>query len=118
VVGVGEVEAALYRTLADIRGATGDAVGGSDRVAGEIDSLEGVELIIAAEAEFGVRIEDAELTSQICRSIPHMAELVTMKMAGEHGQQGGRDGQRRATGDIAANRRAPATAGRAAARGA
>jgi len=85
VAEAGDVEAALYRTLADIRGATDGGPAGLVPGAGEIDSLEGVELIIAAEVEFGVRIADAELTPQVCRSIPHLAELVAMKMAGEHG---------------------------------
>lgn len=86
---VERVEATLYRTLAESRGSTPEVVQGQIGGAGEIDSLEGVELIIAAEAEFGIRIEETALTAHLCRSIPRIAELVAARMAAGNGRQGG-----------------------------
>lgn len=113
-----DVQAALYRVLADNRGSTPEVIREQVGGTGEIDSLEGIELIIAVETEFDVRIEDSELTSQICRSIPQMAELVAMRMAANNGQQRGQDEQGRAAGRTAHDRGAPATAGRSASGGA
>lgn len=75
-----DVEAALYEALAEMRRSTladvrADVCGHDD-----IDSLEGVELIAAAEERFGIMIEDDEVTSRVCRSIPRLAALVRTKL--------------------------------------
>jgi len=46
----------------------------------EIDSLEGVGLVTAAEERFGIVIEDDELTSRMCSSVPRLAALIRMKL--------------------------------------
>ncbi len=74
-----EVKAALYEALANSRGSTPDAVRLEVGAGGEIDSLEGVELVAAMEEQFDVRISDRELTSTICRFIPRLAQLVAEK---------------------------------------
>lgn len=73
------IEDGLYECLAAIRGASPAAVRAALGAGGAIDSLQGVELLTAAEARFGVRIADAELTPQVCRSVPRMADLVAAK---------------------------------------
>jgi hypothetical protein len=70
----------LYAALAESRGSGPAAVRAAVGSGGQIDSLEGVELVVAAEVRYGVVIEDAELT-QVCTSIPRLAELVASKMA-------------------------------------
>ncbi len=57
---------------------------------GEIDSLEGVEIIIAAEAEYGIAIEDHELTT-VCSSPHKMAELIAAKVGAAGRREGGID---------------------------
>ncbi len=74
-----EIEGAIYELLAESRGTTAAAVRTDVGASGEIDSLEGVELVVAAEARFGVQITDQELTSGTCRSIPRLAQLVAAK---------------------------------------
>lgn len=56
----------------------------------EIDSLEGVEIIIAAEAEYGITIEDHELTT-VCSSPHKMAELIAAKVGAAGRREGGID---------------------------
>ncbi len=70
------IEDGIYECLAAIRGATPAAVRTTLGAGGVIDSLQGVELLVAAEARFGVHIADADLTSQVCRSVPRMADLI------------------------------------------
>jgi acyl carrier protein len=74
-----DIEGALYATLAAGRGSTVDAVRAVIGGRGQIDSLEGVELIVAAEESFGVSIGDDEL-SRVCRSVPNLAQLVESKV--------------------------------------
>ena len=76
-----EVEEALYKELATSRGSTPDSVREDIGAGGEIDSLEGVELIAAVEERFGVHISDRELTANVCSAIPLLARLVTAKTA-------------------------------------
>lgn len=78
----GEVEAVLYDTLAKHRNLSREAVRDEVGADGAIDSLEGVELIVAAEAHFGVVFADDEITSQLCRSIPLLAAAVAAKAGG------------------------------------
>jgi acyl carrier protein len=47
-----------------------------------IDSLEGVELALAAEQRYGVRIPDTEL-NRVCRSIPKIAEFIEKRLANQ-----------------------------------
>jgi acyl carrier protein len=56
-----------------------------------IDSLEGVELALAAEQRYGVRIPDAEL-NRICRSIPKIAELIEKRLASKARSVGAANG--------------------------
>lgn len=75
-----DVEAALYEALAERQGRTPADVRASVH-GGDIDSLEGVELIVAAEVRFGIRIKDDETTSWVCHSIPRLAALVRRKLS-------------------------------------
>ena len=81
MVSLAEIEEALYNELAESRGATPAAVRAEVGAGGEIDSLEGVELIAAIEERFDVRISDRELTSKVCSSIPRLARLAAAKTA-------------------------------------
>ena len=74
------VENGLYSALAESRGSTSAAVRNDVAHGGEIDSLEGVELIVAAESQYGIRIDDDEITPRVCRSVHHLAELVVSKI--------------------------------------
>jgi acyl carrier protein len=78
-----EIENELRRLIREARGELDDA---NDQTAAEIeeriDSLEGVEVIMAAEERFGVSIPDGDL-NRICRSISRIAELVEQKISGE-----------------------------------
>ncbi len=76
-----EIEDVLYAALAEARSTTHEEV--RQDVAGhsgQIDSLEGVELITAAEERFGIVIEDDELTSRMCSSVPRLAALIRTKL--------------------------------------
>lgn len=77
-----EVQDALFAVLAESRGSTLDDVRADCGSGGEIDSLEGVELIAAAEERFGITVSDEELSSHVCSSIPLLAELVVSKLGG------------------------------------
>jgi len=74
-----EIEGVIYELLAESRGTTAAEVHADVGAGGDIDSLEGVELVVAAEARFGVQITDQELTAGACRSIPQLARLVAAK---------------------------------------
>ncbi len=74
------MEIHLYDVLAESRGMTSSAVRAAVGAGGEIDSLEGVELVAAAEDHFGVEIRDRELSSKLCSSIPRLATLVAAKL--------------------------------------
>lgn len=74
------VESALYEVLAQSRGSSADAVRTEVGAGGRIDSLEGMELVVAAETHFGVQIADEELTAANCSSVPRLAKLVTAKL--------------------------------------
>jgi acyl carrier protein len=82
VVDRNEIEQELRRLLRDARARAsgpneGDAATPVENI---IDSLEGVELALAAEQRYGVRIPDADL-NRVCRSIPKLAELIEKRMA-------------------------------------
>lgn len=62
------------------RGASADAGSTEGPIENTIDSLEGVELALAAEQRYGVQIPDAEL-NRLCRSIPKMAEWIEKRLA-------------------------------------
>jgi acyl carrier protein len=79
MVSVREVEASLIEELATSRGTTTEALRSELGHGGEVDSLEGVELVCAVEERFGVRLADRELTSKVCSSIPRLAQLVATK---------------------------------------
>ena len=75
-----KIEAALYDRLAANRGVSSDDIRVELGAGGGIDSLEGVELLIAAEELFGVHVPDDELTSSLCRSMGRMARRIASKM--------------------------------------
>jgi acyl carrier protein len=74
------VEDALYAALAESRSSTLEAVRSEAGADGRIDSLEGLELILAAETQFGVQIGDAEMTAATCSSVTRLARLVASKI--------------------------------------
>ncbi len=74
------IEDALYAALADNRGNSVEVVRATLDADGVIDSLEGVELVTAAEEHFGITIDDDEVTQRVCRSIPRLAALVRTKL--------------------------------------
>jgi acyl carrier protein len=83
-----EIETTLRKLIQEARDSTEVAPG---EVADIVDSLEGVEAILAAEQEFGVSIPDSEL-NRICRSIPAIAEAVERRLArGEANARGEKD---------------------------
>jgi acyl carrier protein len=76
-----DIESFLYQTLAESRRNERADVRADLDERGEIDSLEGVELIAAAESHFGITIHDDEITSSACRSIPRLVELISAKLS-------------------------------------
>jgi acyl carrier protein len=74
------IEAFLWNQLAISRGVGADEVRTEVADAGGIDSLEGIELILAAEWEYGVEIPDDSLSSRVCRSLPALARLINSKL--------------------------------------
>ena len=74
------VESALFEALTESCGSTIEDVRAEMGAGGGIDSLEGMELVVAAEARFGVRITDDELTAANCSSVPRLAKLVASKL--------------------------------------
>lgn len=79
VVAVEQIHEYLNEILAESRRAPVAEIRTLIAAGAEIDSLEGVELILAAEARYGVRFED-EVVSQVCRSIPQLAQVVLALM--------------------------------------
>lgn len=47
---------------------------------GQIDSLEGLELILAAEEEYGIDVPLDALTPDLCRSLSELAALIRSKL--------------------------------------
>jgi acyl carrier protein len=85
-----EIEVELRRLIREARGETDDDAGeqSSAEIEERIDSLEGVEVIMAAEERFGVAIPDNEL-NRICRSISRIAELVDQRLTAAATDEGG-----------------------------
>lgn len=77
-----DIESFLIERLATSREVTPDEVRESVLAAGEIDSMEGVELILAAEAEYGVDIPHDVLTPDLCRSLDQLVALIRSKTTG------------------------------------
>lgn len=74
------MEGELYLALAEGRGVSRDAARAAVGGDGEIDSVEGVELVAAAEARLGVQIADDERSPRLCRSLPQLADLLATKL--------------------------------------
>lgn len=76
-----QIESQVRRLIIEARAR--EASGSDEPTAGllpdEIDSLEGVEAILAVEERFGVTIPDDEL-GRICRSIPRIADAVVRQL--------------------------------------
>lgn len=80
LVNHGEIDTFLAERLADLRGGDPDTVLRGLAQGASIDSLEGLDLAIAAETEFGISIFDDELSSGVCQSVPAIALLVRSKL--------------------------------------
>ena len=78
----GEIETFLYAQLAQQAGEPLDAVSARTGSRGEIDSLQGLELTLAAQERYGIRLADDELNSRLLRSIPRLAHMLASKVAG------------------------------------
>lgn len=76
-----DVEAAMISELARNRGVDRDQLLTDLGQEGVVDSLEGLELALAAEQTFGISISDDELSSAVCRSIPSLVRLVQLKLS-------------------------------------
>jgi acyl carrier protein len=74
-----EIEAELRRLLGAARETEPVERAALSEVTDEIDSLEGVELVIAAEHRYGVAIPDTEL-NRVSRSINKLAALIEKKL--------------------------------------
>ncbi len=76
-----EIEVELRRLIREARGGADEDIGveALSEIEERIDSLEGVEVIMAAEERFGVSIPDGEL-NRICRSTSRIAELVEQQL--------------------------------------
>lgn len=72
---VDEIQEYLCKTLAESRRVPIAAIDTLIVASAEIDSLEGIELILAAEFRYGVKLED-DVMYQVCRSIPHLARAI------------------------------------------
>lgn len=70
----------LCTALATARGVTPESICEMVEAGQEIDSLEGVELVVAVELQFGVQVGDSEITSHLCRSVPRIARMVAAKL--------------------------------------
>jgi acyl carrier protein len=75
------IRTVLLRHLAESRGKTVEAVEVEIGAEGLIDSLEGVELVAAAEERFAIRITDRELSSVLCSSLPRLTQAIAAKLA-------------------------------------
>jgi acyl carrier protein len=73
------IEDFLYSTLAESRRTSVADARSSVADGGAIDSLEGVELVAAAEGQYSIEIQDQELP-QVCSSIPRLAALIAAKI--------------------------------------
>ncbi len=74
----------LYEALAQARGSSASDV--RDELAateGVIDSLEGIELVLAAEQAFGTCFKDDELKPHLVSSFQELARLVAAKLETE-----------------------------------
>ena len=76
-----ELENGLYEILATNRSCDVDTARAEVGATGTIDSIEGVELIAAAESRYGVAITDQEL-ARVCTRIPQIAALVAARLGG------------------------------------
>lgn len=76
---VDEIQEYLCKALAESRRVPIAALDTLIVAGAEIDSLEGIELILAAERRYGVKLED-DVMSQVCRSIPHLARAVAARL--------------------------------------
>lgn len=75
-----DVEALLVDQLAGSRDVSRDDVLRDLARDGTVDSLEGLELAVAAEEAFGIAISDDEISSEVCRSFSALVRLVQSKL--------------------------------------
>jgi acyl carrier protein len=76
MIAAGSIQMVLYDALATSRQVSVNSVIEQVGNGGEIDSLEGLEILIAAESHFGVAIDESQVTPELCRSIPRLAAAV------------------------------------------
>lgn len=75
-----DIEAFLLQRLAERREQSKEEVQAGMNAKGQIDSIEGVELILAAEQAFGVDIPDDILSTDLCTSLSNLASLIRSKI--------------------------------------
>lgn len=75
-----DIEAVLVDRLASERGVDRQDILCELARGDPIDSLEGLDLAIAAETAFAITISDDELSSGVCRSVSAMTGLVRSKL--------------------------------------
>ena len=74
------IEEFLVETLAASRGDDIAQIRELALAAQPIDSIEGVELILAAESEYGVEIPDDALSPAVCSSFKSLADLISSRI--------------------------------------
>ncbi len=86
------IENAICQELMRLSQCQPDQAADLVRGRGEIDSLHGLELLLALEGRFCISIEDSELNSRLCRSVSRLARLVRMKLEEQRPTGGTRNG--------------------------
>lgn len=77
-----QIEDAIIQIIADVLGQDPDEVHESlTETEGIIDSLHGVEVILAAEEKFGISIPDDALSPKVCSLVPELVQLIKSRMA-------------------------------------
>ncbi len=72
----GDIQTVLYEALATCRDMSVEAVIAQLAGGAVIDSLEGIEMLMAAEGYFGVTLDESLVTPELCSSIPRLAAAV------------------------------------------
>lgn len=76
-----KIEGVLVDQLARSRGVDRDAVLSDLNLENQIDSFEGLELVLAVEEAFDITITDKEIASGSYWSVPALTRLVLSKLA-------------------------------------
>ena len=68
------LEGLAPETIADDAVLFGDGLG--------LDSVDALELVVAIEKAYGIRIQSHEVDKKVFASVAHLAEFVTLRLAG------------------------------------